>query len=75
MQDNKTKVIHRLKIAKGHLQGVIFMISRDEYCFQVSQQIHAVRGALRKINIMILEQYLKNGGDFLQALKVINNKN
>ena len=48
MIDNKEKVIHRLKIAKGHLQGIIFMISHDEYCINVSQQIHAVRGALKK---------------------------
>lgn len=75
MFDNKEKVIHRLKIAKGHLQGIIFMINRDDYCIHISQQIHAVRGALRKIDGMILEQYLKNGGNFLRALKIINNQN
>lgn len=71
---NKEKIIRRLKIARGHLQGIIFMIKRNEYCLKVSQQIHAVKGSLEKIDLLLLERFLKEGGDFSEALKIFNSK-
>lgn len=75
MFDNKKEIIQRLKIARGHLQAIIFMVNKNQYCIDIAQQIRAVKGALRKIDCMILEKYLKNGGNFFRGLKVIKNKN
>jgi len=50
------------------------MAKRDRYCIDICQQIKAVKGALKKINSMILEEYLKNGGNFFRVLKIINYK-
>ncbi len=54
----KYKVIRRLKICKGHLDKVIRMIETDESCFKIIHQTRAVRFALKKIDQILLEEYL-----------------
>ncbi len=55
----KTKVLHRLKIARGHLDKVIRMTESDAYCIDVVHQSLAVSAALKKIDEVILEDHLK----------------
>lgn len=57
--DHKTNLIHRLKIAHGHLEKVIKMVSEDRYCLDIIQQTQAVEMALKKVDEMILENHLK----------------
>jgi len=59
MGDHEKKVLHRLKIAKGHLQKVIDMVEKGEYCLNVIQQSQAVQSALSKADEAILENHLK----------------
>ncbi|MEK7522188.1 MAG: metal-sensitive transcriptional regulator [Patescibacteria group bacterium] len=59
MTDNKKKILHRLKIAKGHLEKVISMVEKDEYCLNVIQQTQAVTSSLEKVSELILENHLK----------------
>lgn len=59
MQGSKQKVVHRLKIAKGHLDKVIRMMEEDEYCVDVVHQSLAVQAALKKADDEILENHLK----------------
>jgi len=59
MNDHKQKVLHRLKIAKGHLEKVISMVEEDEYCLNVIQQTQAVTSSLEKVSELILENHLK----------------
>ncbi|MDO8341212.1 MAG: metal-sensing transcriptional repressor [Candidatus Woesebacteria bacterium] len=59
MQGAKGKILHRLKIAKGHLEKIINMVEGDECCISVVHQSLAVQSALRKIDEVILENYLK----------------
>ncbi|EKE14422.1 MAG: hypothetical protein ACD_12C00515G0002 [uncultured bacterium] len=55
----KKQVLNRMNYLKGHLEGVIKMIEKDKYCIDIIQQNQAVREALRKANILILENHLK----------------
>lgn len=55
----KKNVIHRLKIIKGHLRLVTSMVERGDNCFDIIQQSRAVSGALRKLNLLILEKHLR----------------
>lgn len=55
----KTNLLHRLKIAHGHLEKVIKMVERDHYCLDVIQQSQAVQAALEKADELILENHLK----------------
>lgn len=53
------KTLHRLKIARGHLDKVIDMVSKDAYCIDVVHQSIAVQSALKKIDELILENHLR----------------
>ena len=59
MNDHKQKVLHRMKIARGHLSKVIDMVEKGEYCLDVIQQSQAVQSALAKADESILENHLK----------------
>lgn len=55
----KNKLVHRMKIAKGHLEKVIDMVEKGEYCLDIIQQSQAVQSALSKVDEVILENHLK----------------
>jgi len=59
MQVPKTNILHRLKIAKGHLEKVINMVEGDEYFINVVHQLLAIQSALKKIDEIVLENHLK----------------
>jgi len=59
MQVPKTNILHRLKIAKGHLEKVINMVEGDEYCISVVHQLLAIQSALKKTDEIVLENHLK----------------
>jgi len=59
MDNYKKNLVHRLKIARGHLEKVISMLEKDEYCLDVIQQTQAVTSSLEKISELILENHLK----------------
>lgn len=53
------KTLHRLRIARGHLDKVIDMVSKDAYCIDVVHQSIAVQSALKKIDEIVLENHLR----------------
>jgi DNA-binding FrmR family transcriptional regulator len=60
MNEEKKKAINALKTAKGQIEGIIKMIEEDRYCVDVSNQIIAVQGLLKKANLLILRQHLNH---------------
>ena len=59
MHDNK-KIINRLNIIKGQVDGVINMIEKDRYCVDVSNQVMAITSALKSVNRQILSNHLRS---------------
>jgi CsoR family transcriptional regulator, copper-sensing transcriptional repressor len=59
MQDPKNKILHRLLIARGHLDKVISMVEHDAYCINIVHQSIAVQAALKKTDEVVLENHLK----------------
>jgi len=55
----KENLLHRLKIARGHMDKIIQMVESDVYCLDVTQQSQAVQNALEKVDELILEHHLK----------------
>jgi DNA-binding FrmR family transcriptional regulator len=55
----KIRILHRLKIAQGHLAKVIRMVEKDEYCIDIIHQSLAVQAALKKADQVVLENHLK----------------
>lgn len=58
-KDTKERILHRLKIANGHLKKVMKMVETDQYCIDVIHQSQAVGRALKEIDNLIMENHLK----------------
>lgn len=53
------RMLHRLKITRGHLDKVITMVQSDAYCIDVIHQSQAVQSALSEFDKITLENHLK----------------
>lgn len=58
-KDTQEKILHRLKIARGHLDKVLRMIEEDTYCIDVLHQMQAVESGLKETGNVLLENHLK----------------
>lgn len=57
-ETDQDEVLHRLKNAAGHLQGVLRMVEADKYCIDVIRQIEAVERALHGVKRRLLAGHL-----------------
>lgn len=57
-KDQKERIAHRLKIARGHLDKVIQMVQDDAYCIDILHQMQAVESGLKETGNVILENHL-----------------
>lgn len=55
----KNDLLHRLKIARGHLEKVIKIVEEEKYCLDIIQQTRAIEKALAKVDEILLENHLK----------------
>lgn len=58
IKNNKHRVLHRLKIVRGHIEKIIQMVETDTYCIDVLHQSLAVQKALKSIDSTIMEEHL-----------------
>jgi DNA-binding FrmR family transcriptional regulator len=58
-KNTQERILHRLKITKGHLEKIIKMVDEDEYCIDVIHQMQAVESAIRETEGVLLENHLK----------------
>ncbi|MBI4038041.1 metal-sensitive transcriptional regulator [Candidatus Daviesbacteria bacterium] len=58
-KDTQERILHRFKIAQGHLNKVLKMLEEDEYCIDIIHQSQAVQNALSEADLLILENHLK----------------
>ncbi len=58
-KNTQERIVHRLKIAKGHLEKVIQMIEEDCYCIDVLHQMQAIGSGLKETENVLLENHLK----------------
>ena len=54
----KEDALFRLKSVLGHVDGVIRMLEREEYCIDVIKQVAAVEVALKKVSTVLLQNHL-----------------
>lgn len=57
-QSVQQRIIHRMKIARGHLDRVIAMVEAGNYCVDVINQSLAVQAALRSTDQEILKNHM-----------------
>lgn len=79
-KDNQERILHRLKIAYGHLEKILKMVENKEYCISIIHQSQAVQKALKEVDNLMLENHLKTcavdaykGGRQEEAVKEIMN--
>lgn len=58
MQNNKQKLIRRLKIIEGQIRGLQNMIENNIYCIDVITQTSAIKQALSSVEDSLLENHL-----------------
>lgn len=58
-KDTQQRILHRLKIARGHLAKVIKMAEEGEYCIDVIHQSQAVQRAMEEADSIVLENHLR----------------
>lgn len=58
-KDLQERITHRLKIARGHLDKVIEMVDKGEYCIDVIHQSKAVQSALNQVDQVVLKNHLE----------------
>ena len=57
-ENNKIKVVRRLKLLEGQVRGLQKMIENDTYCIDVITQTSAVKQGLSNLEDLLLEHHL-----------------
>jgi DNA-binding FrmR family transcriptional regulator len=57
-EDNKPKLLNRLRRLEGQVRGVARMIEEDRYCIDVLTQLQALRAALNRVETEMLKDHL-----------------
>ncbi|MDO4778360.1 MAG: metal-sensing transcriptional repressor [Tissierellia bacterium] len=60
MKADHKKILKRLKIISGQIDGIIKMVEEDRYCLDISNQIMAVNSALKSANNEILKSHIEH---------------
>ena len=60
MKARKNDIAHKLKIARGQLDGILQMIEEDRYCMDISNQLMAVMAILSKVNDEIVKAHINH---------------
>jgi len=56
----KSRAIHRIKIIQGHLKKIQSMLEDNTYCVDVIHQSIAVQSAMKKLDLLLIEDHLQN---------------
>lgn len=56
----KDQLIERLAKIEGQVRGVAKMVEQDRYCIDVVTQINAVRAALDKVGLGLLDGHVRH---------------
>ncbi len=57
-QDNKPKLLNRLRRIEGQVRGVARMVEEERYCNDVLTQVGAIRAALSRVESEMLKAHL-----------------
>lgn len=60
MNKEQQNSVITLKTARGQIEATINMIEEGRYCVDISNQIIAAQGLLKKANLLILRQHMEH---------------
>jgi DNA-binding FrmR family transcriptional regulator len=56
---DKEGILERLRKVEGQVRGIQRMVEEDRYCVDILTQVAAVRAALDKVGLMLLEGHTR----------------
>ena len=59
-QKLKSRALHRAKILKGQLEGLIKAIDKEEYCPTLLEQSLSIQRSLKSLDAFLLENHLRS---------------
>ena len=60
MNKEQKNALLALKTARGQVEATINMVEEGRYCVDISNQIIAAQGLLKKANLLILRQHMNH---------------
>lgn len=54
-EEEKKKIINRLRTIKGHIAGIEKMLEEEKSCDEILIQIAAIRSSVNKVGLAIME--------------------
>jgi len=66
-ENNKSKVVRRLKLLEGQIRGLQKMVENNTYCIDIITQTSAVKQGLSNVEDLLLENHL--GDCVIQQIK------
>jgi DNA-binding FrmR family transcriptional regulator len=60
MNKEQKNALLALKTARGQIEATINMVEDGRYCVDISNQIIAAQGLLKKANLLILRQHMNH---------------
>lgn len=58
-QKLKNRTLHRAKIIKGQLEGLISAIEKEEYCPKLLHRSFSIQRSLKSLDALMLENHLR----------------
>lgn len=55
-----SSIVHKLKIARGQLDGILQMVEENRYCVDISNQLLATQALLKSANQQILQAHIRS---------------
>ena len=58
--ENKQKILTRLRRIEGQTRGLQRMVEEDKYCVDIMTQIAGVQAALEQVSVQLMERHLRH---------------
>ena len=59
-EQKREDILLRLRKIEGQIRGIHKMVERDADCADILVQVAAVKSAIRRVGILVIQNYLKN---------------
>ena len=60
MKARRSDIVHKLKIARGQIDGILQMVEGNRYCVDISTQIQSAIALLKSANQQILQAHIRS---------------
>lgn len=60
MKAKKSDIAHKLKIARGQIDGILQMVEEDRYCVDISTQLQSTQALLKSANQQIMQAHIRS---------------